>query len=441
MVRLLLLCLAADEAELTHAIDKVAASGWQDAGCIRILTFSPESEKREHCPQITRKARQVLTVMKGDKPVKVVLIRGPQVDLRQLPCDELIGQHITMSKTEFLRDKKTVEFVRITGWDWRSRIEERIRHWAHGTTDLQAWRDQFRRLGQEWVADYLLQHLHFITESELGDALARAVPAVRDESLLNFGVFSHKIGKSGGIIANLITKRFPKAKLDEISAAVASRRTDSVVVMMEDGLYSATEIVGVLDSLQGTREGRALKAVPLDDPGLLQQETLLAFGIMVDYGEAVLQHYLHRMDNKLAIKLCCEGPRLEVLADRPPTVGQSTTPKQYRQQLQTLVRPWVFGRHAHASPEKRQRAQSICQTIGRELWKCYIDKQVAENGWRATDWPQGRIDRCGLGMDGLGLTVVFGHSIPKASLPLFWAKGSISVGKVNLEWQPLFQNA
>lgn len=44
-------------------------------------------------------------------------------------------------------------------------------------------------------------------------------------------------------------------------------------------------------------------------------------------------------------------------------------------------------------------------------------------GWH--EWADEKRERCCFGMNGLGLTHTFGHSIPKASLPLLCCKGTV----------------
>lgn len=44
-------------------------------------------------------------------------------------------------------------------------------------------------------------------------------------------------------------------------------------------------------------------------------------------------------------------------------------------------------------------------------------------------------------MYGLGMALAFGHSVPKASLPLFWMDGDVTIGANSLKWQPLFPDA
>ncbi len=84
--------------------------------------------------------------------------------------------------------------------------------------------------------------------------------------------------------------------------------------------------------------------------------------------------------------------------------------------------------------ERVIRATRFCCDVGLQLFRAYLK-------WKEWEWDEKRILHCGLGMYGLGLAVAFGHSVPKASLPLFWMEGEVKIGKHSLSWQPLFPDA
>ena len=86
------------------------------------------------------------------------------------------------------------------------------------------------------------------------------------------------------------------------------------------------------------------------------------------------------------------------------------------------------------SEEKRERASQFCASLGGQLFELYIQTMK----W---PWPQKKKAPCCLGMLGLGLEVGFAHSIPKASLPLFWMDGPVKWDGSRLDWMALFPNA
>jgi len=88
-----------------------------------------------------------------------------------------------------------------------------------------------------------------------------------------------------------------------------------------------------------------------------------------------------------------------------------------------------------------RRVQSFCESVGRQLFQKYLHDQERTAGWNLARWPADKVAMCAIGMHGLGMTHAFGHSVPKATLPLFWARGPVTHGSHTIVWQPLFVNA
>jgi len=86
------------------------------------------------------------------------------------------------------------------------------------------------------------------------------------------------------------------------------------------------------------------------------------------------------------------------------------------------------------TPERVTRAVKFCEHVGLQLFRQYL-------AWKAYPWQEERIVSCALGMCGLGLCLAYSHSVPKASLPLFWADGEVVSGHKTNHWQPLFAEA
>jgi len=106
-----------------------------------------------------------------------------------------------------------------------------------------------------------------------------------------------------------------------------------------------------------------------------------------------------------------------------------------------LVLPAFQDENIWENPTKRKMAISFCKKIGRQLFENYINHQTKSNEW--SKWPEERIDQSALGMQHLGLALAFAHTVPKASLPLFWWKGKVSIKtpknyEKSIVWEPLF---
>jgi hypothetical protein len=129
-----------------------------------------------------------------------------------------------------------------------------------------------------------------------------------------------------------------------------------------------------------------------------------------------------------------------VLSESLPTeaVQLEEDDDAFKGRLRSRVVPFAFQEDkGWKDADSLLRARSFCEQVGAQLWRNYIQKKHFDLG----AWPDARIQLCALGMEGLGLTFAFPHSVPKASLPLLWAGGKITAYGTSLEWVPLFPNA
>jgi hypothetical protein len=88
---------------------------------------------------------------------------------------------------------------------------------------------------------------------------------------------------------------------------------------------------------------------------------------------------------------------------------------------------------------ERSKAIAFCRDVGFQLYREYLRSKTEVDGW--AEWPEDRIREYALGTRSLGLSIAFAHSVPKASLPLFWAFGKVKLKsrtrrKVAVSWQP-----
>ena len=110
----------------------------------------------------------------------------------------------------------------------------------------------------------------------------------------------------------------------------------------------------------------------------------------------------------------------------------------FRTHLRSRVVPFAFqDDKGWKDPASLLRARAFCAKVGEQLWLSYITRK----NFDLVAWPDDRIRRCALGMEGLGLTFAFPHSVPKASLPVLWARGRVTLNGVSIDWVPLLPNA
>ncbi|SEQ54973.1 hypothetical protein SAMN03159444_01916 [Pseudomonas sp. NFACC02] len=138
-------------------------------------------------------------------------------------------------------------------------------------------------------------------------------------------------------------------------------------------------------------------------------ELTLVYGIGTDYGQAMVRRYL--ADEGLGnIQIYCgkvppvatqgllgqiddSGFDIGALRESGPAAGDIT--------------PYLETCLASLTPMQRNEAIAFCRSIGKQLLRNYLNTQVQTKGWDM--WADERLEKCALGMHGLGLTHAFGH--------------------------------
>lgn len=423
---------------LKGALDRLAPFDWETTGSIHV--FRVEGNPRTVAHDLDEYCQ--------NHGLRTMLVP------RRVHCDEQklssAGYNVvTVPSINFLlygpglRDQ-----LQELGLDWRSRVLSRLSHYALstiGNTEIDRWLQQFEVLGNHRaVGEHLLQLLDLVPLSELGDALSHDVEFYGSDLTMGFNL--DKWGKSWGTISNLIGKKCPGASLIPITDAIERGGSAQVLRLMEDGLFSGTESRAVLDSLRGTRPpGRSEKIRKLNDPALLSQVPLqIHFGVICDFGERLLRRYLalnglHNVQIKVSpaartVRVLLKSGGANLSAEELTDMDDVT----FRNELRTNVVPFAFQDGRGWKDERaRERAKSFCENVGEQLWRGYIEKKKFD----LSSWPDSRIKLCALGMEGLGLTFAFPHSVPKATLPLFWARGRITLNGKSIDWIPVLPNS
>ena len=376
--------------------------------------------------------------------------------------DDALNQQEVEVTTKRTRDIESQSYLAhlVDGYaiGWKKQQIERIGSWFHAVVNqhsVDIWLNQFKALGRPEVGEFLLKQFELVPEHKISEKIA----VDSDISNLVDGNFFIALlsnpdaigtaGKSHSVLSNLIRKRLGgQIRILDITSAIEAADDSTPIVVIEDGLYSATEIIGVLDSLRGLRgvnSSRSEKVRALTDPSILgTRKIILKFGVLYDFGEALLKYYLryHKLEENILIAeplLSRRALLTEIGHDLYSflivnPVNSDALPKRVAQWLEAFIAPEVFKDN---SGGMRASAVGFCREVGGQLWRQYCLKRQ----WDMSNWPSERIDRCSLGMRGMGLALGFSHSLPKASLPLYWATGSVEFNGKEIPWIPLFNNA
>lgn len=320
-----------------------------------------------------------------------------------------------------------------------------LSEWDHFTVGRQHvldWLSQFGQLGKlTWIGEAILRHLRVIETNELGELFATLCE--KEDGVLCVNRDARRHGKSGDTIATLITKRSGRVVHESPATAIDVHGARSIV-LFEDGLWSGTEAMGVIESLQGKRPGSE-KTRALADVSVLENvEFTFAYGVATDYGKAIVERFITEQGLQGRFKvisgemvsvasealldgLRSGGVALQAVRDVGPP------PKE----LDPFI---VHGVSADSALSEHERAEAVafCRVVGRQLFESYL-RGMQAGGWRP--WSHDKIDACALGMNGLGMAHAFAHSVPKATLPLIWASGEVTWDGRTVLWQPLLPNA
>ena len=319
-----------------------------------------------------------------------------------------------------------------------------LRTYAHtapaiDVSAINAWLGQFRRLKVEKYGMAILRQIRLMEQSVLGTLLAEA--HIPDGAAICVNRDRTTSGKSEAVVSNLVLKRAAGGKVfDSPKDAVDAGSTK--VAIFEDGLWTATELIGVLQSMLGKRPGSEKTPALTDLSRFNELDFTLVFGVATDYGLARLNLFLQ--ENSISNIKAIAGQTMSVTGGRDigatfTATGATTDGLRRHGPPDGLIQPAVFSATALTAAQEADM-KTFCADVGRQL---FVNYNQIMKGRRADykDWPSDKLDRCSLGMWGFGLTFAFAHSVPKASLPLLWAEGKVTWGNATVSnWAPLFPN-
>ena len=440
-VRLLLVLCEHSEPEVRRILAKHAHAGWEREGQIRLLVLRDNFRRfrSENSAKIAKCAPK-------DSAARVVLLDNVEHDDRFGEGRDLR----TANTFNFLHPfgDAIPAILRQVGLDWRTSITTRLRAWHHSVIDqgyVDEWLNQFQHFGVPWIGEHLLRTLDFWDPERLASTLE-----INEKRLAQFDCICLKrqhAGKSADYLGSLLRKRvsvlvknFPICDFvttfnDSSSGGIPKR-----VLFIEDSLLTGTEMTNFLSGLLGLPStDRAWPVSALKQPScLLDCDVEFQFPVTTSLGQFRLRSFLETNGFKLGKLRFSDSGFIEVLTNlghEALLAGQFFDPALSNCPLapdQHLER--VAFRGAWKKESQRIELEKFCREIGGQLFAEYL----RQKGWI---WPEQKIGASSLGMHGLGLNLAFSHSVPKASLPLLWASGTVKFDGSTIEWRPLFCNA
>jgi hypothetical protein len=466
---------------LEDKIQALAISNWRE----HLILCGTSSENASSIQRAQEVVNYVNTL--SSKNTKVLIPKSMGVDLGTLKGASHAFEILTATLNQLLREssRDLKNLLELSEIDCVTYAHNQICKWTHGEglvanmdstawvkPRVERWCDQFLRVDStngSSLATALLRQVEVMPISQM-----RAV--VKQYGLPGpYGIVTDDLGKSWASVSVALTKSSEDAErgrppdmLLPLHEAIAQAVKDGQVVrVVEDGLYSATELLGVIDSLMGVRKAGSAahkpKSPALADPNdmyIAQQQW--AYGCVTDYGQLMFSAMTRVWGfNNISILIQKQTKRIRVLSNEAtsemqallaqlqPILGLNQTSIEARHQKLQVFRLELNSRVNPALGEATKigltdlsagGAVGLCQRIGIELWRSYLQAKFGKID--PIRWDDDRIRLCGLGKDGLGLAFSFAHSLPKATTPLFWATGKVSAQDGNqFDWEPLFPNA
>lgn len=445
-LRIAVVCLLTSAPTVRRLIS-LQHPGWETRG--EIVLVEIRDQWRDILPAVAAEIEKAVPRSAGFVQI-LVLDKIKYPDTFGIEGDDLRRVIRLAATGEF--QKKLPEILRGVGLDWLTLAERELFRWHHGTVDkarITLWLRQFAQAGSnEWIGRGLLRALNFWSE----DRLISSVALTREvlETFERVCMHREQAGKSADVLSNLFTKRIkpfaPKfAGIEDFRAVIADpANKGGRILFLEDGLFSGTETINLFRDLLGLDipQGRNRKTQPLEDKSVIaSRDITLLFPVATSFGVARVKDFLEQNNLTNINVTSCAGGLLEVLTPAGTEAMKNGTildPEIRNCPADPdghFLRPPFEAQFIWKNSEDAGRALVFCKEIGVQLFRQYLQ----DAGY--TDWHPQKIERCALGMYGLGLAFAFTHSIPKASLPLFWASGKIFYQNKIINWVPLFPNA
>lgn len=447
VTKLLIVCLISSEEEVRRIVEAQAGSGTLEQQ--GITTLGIKESFRRYRDENSRRINRVAPPGAGAR----IIILGNIEHREHFGAGDDIRAAYQCSDLLTFR-KKLPGLLSQGSLDLRSSSSRKLAAYMHGTVDdrrVATWLGQFTRFGLPWVGEGLLRALDFWPP----DRVRRSLALLREE-LANFDcicVNRKRVGKSADVLANLVKKEIggmglalPVHDFEEALTGSTGIPACQRILFVEDSLLTFTEHGNFLcdllgePHLSGRPDHRPEHTARVDRGLLASKQIQLRFPVSTSLGTLRLSRFIaeHKLRNMSFV--CSPQGRIEVLSDLGKAAVQNQTffrtepgMKDCPADPEKHLLPVVFQR-GWGNEERKRRAMSFCAHLGAQLFGMYLEQAHKP-------FPAEKRKVCCFGMLGLGLALAFGHSVPKASLPLFWMGGRVTWQGITLDWTPLFPNA
>jgi len=404
---------------LAEKLARDALAGWD--ATINLIGFDPpkglEDLRRK---QIASIEDEISRCWNGDTYSRIFVDSALNIGEDQLK-DE--GARVRITSHVTIYRELVDELMRIR-LHWKSHAEHQWRNSGISLLHPVEWRNQFAKLGCEWVAEGLLKQIRVISDHELRTALQPSQAEWLGLRVAHAFVADNEPGSSSTNIKDLLEHTHPADifEVDLTKDGSAQFRQYDVLYLYEDGLWSGVELVKRLANIAkwDAVAGRSLKVV-------------FRFGVTSDAGLYAGRHFLRReglttIDISAGIvdhhRLLKNGSIEELLKNI------DADDEKVRKQIDAQACAYAF-EDVTTWGSRAQKAQEICQSIGIQLTRPWL---LRTKGSRDDD----RAAKWSLGALGFASLTAFSKSVPKPVLPLLWLEGAVTMNDATVDWRPLY---
>lgn len=307
-------------------------------------------------------------------------------------------------------------------WDSHSRFEWEKASLKH--LHPQAWREQFRILRSDWIAEGILKQLRIVSDAELLDSLALQENELLGLTVGHCCVMDSEPGASSNGVKDLLEHRYTCKVFDlDLSNQPTELEVFDHLYIYEDGLWSGVELVDRLKLLATwplvrSRDRRVtFRFAATSEAGILAARHFLKrenlTSVNVEIGR--LEHYMHLRAGVASLL----------------SMNREAEDSEVRKTIDSAIEPLAF-RDDALWLGRSLEAQAFCREVGRQLVQPWIarTKRPQDLERNSEAWALGAL--------GFASLTAFSKSVPKPVLPLLWLNGSVKIGGTNINWEPLF---
>jgi hypothetical protein len=418
------ICPAEWQDTILPTVTEEAGPDWQSNSSIEIWWLPPSELRNDKNNQ-----RRVTERIKRGDACEILLVGDIQYSGSSVPTPTTVVRRIEDPKS--FREQ-IGPILEANGVDLLTeRTQYLYRRWETFTVTrdhVAQWLGQFRQLGDfEWVGKGVLATLQCFSTPELVELLGLNTLTSSDQ-IRFYSPHNDPLGSST-TLAHAVSKGLGADRVLRFDVSDV-REWSGTSILMEDCSISGTELLEFLD------ETVCAADASVDDRLI---KISLRFAVIANGAreritlELPRRHLLNfRLDttrSKILQTLTQDG--IDALRDGRFYSSEG----RYCLNPKRFISYEIFGDLKYWGAKQRaESARKLLRRVGERLYRAdYSKRKNGDTSSRSEEW----FKQAGLGAGGLGLNIALARSVPKSTLPVVWAQGTIEWYGKKIDWMPL----